>query len=88
METETTDQKSSSSEDDKTFHFNNNPHNFNELPPNASIPDPNSSEVTSEINEPDGNRTGILQWILGIAGITPRPSQGEMTPPENCTQCG
>lgn len=64
---------------------------FSELPPNVSVPGANSEIVLSEMNEPDKNRTGILQWILGIAGLTSKPAPvdpDDVPSPEKCYECG
>lgn len=63
-----------------------NPNSDYELPSNITIPDPTSEPVISEMNEVDRNRTGLLQWLLGITGLsTPAPDVPQ--PPKNCTAC-
>ncbi|GLV32010.1 tracheal-prostasin [Carabus blaptoides fortunei] len=63
-----------------------NPNNQYELPLNITIPSPTSEPIISELNEVDRNRTGLLQWLLGIAGLT-TPAPDIPQPPKNCSAC-
>lgn len=60
-----------------------------ELPPNITIPAPNAPEVISELHESEKNKTNLLQWLLGLAGIsqTTTPIPVPDPAPTSCPTC-
>lgn len=63
----------------------------NEIPANVTVPPPNYPEVVSEVYEPDRNKTNILEWLLGLAGIgtstTASPPIVTDPTPSDCPVC-